>query len=289
MSSDWENGFPEGLTEEDPYADVDYDRTERIDFELDCVRTGMYSEIGNRESQQDAAWVSESYDYIESRMLMAVVCDGMGGLEGGERASRLCVEKMHEVYSKVDDIKKDVPRFLAMMTDTLDQLVAKLENAEGKPLGAGTTLVSIIIDDGDLYWASIGDSRIYIFTESGEMLLTRDHNYYMILSEQKKRGLIGDEIIETHPKREALVSYLGMNGIRYSDIPEKPIHLRDGDHILLCSDGLYRALSTAEMSRIILAEGDDMETAARKLVLAAVDKRRRHQDNTTAVVVKYIS
>jgi protein phosphatase len=256
--------------------------------DLDRVCTGVYSDVGKRSSQQDAARVSESYTYAADRRIIAVLCDGMGGLAGGERASGYCVEKMYEVFNSVN-AEQDIPRFYGMMVEALDKHVKEMTNENGEPLGAGTTLVSVIVDDGRLYRASVGDSRIYIISDAGIMCLTRDHNYGMILNEQVKRGMISRQAAQEHPKREALISYIGMGGVRCADIDEKPFRLQDGDRILLCSDGLYRSLSEIEMAEIVRSADNDMEAAARMLVQSAVGKGKSSQDNTTAIVIKYLA
>lgn len=271
----------------DIYRDSGRSQTEIIDDGLDCVRTGIYSDIGRRSSQQDAAMVSESYEYIESQRVIAILCDGMGGLKGGDLASKYCVKKLYEMFCNVN-AEKDIPRFYSMMVNAMDQHVKQMETADGKPLGAGTTLVSIAIENGDLYWASVGDSRLYIISDSDIMCLTKDHNYQMLLERQVMQGQISREKAAKHPKREALLSYIGQGGVKYVDIPIRPLRLRGGDRLLLCSDGLYRSLQESEMADIIRRAEDDMEAAARNLVRRAVGKGKSNQDNTTAVVVKYL-
>jgi protein phosphatase len=80
---------------------------------------------------------------------------------------------------------------------------------------------------------------------------------------------------------------MGIGGINYIDINPNPLKLLNDDCILLCSDGLYRTLSTEEMIAII-DSCDDMQKAAEMLTSAAINKGKRNQDNTTAVLLKYI-
>ena len=286
-NSEWEKALTDSQWIEALYGDSSCSRTEVIEVGLDCVRTGVYSDIGQRSSQQDAAIVSESYEYIENRRVIAIMCDGMGGLAGGDLASGYCVNKLYEMFCNVN-AEKDIPRFYSMMIDALDRHVKQMEAADGTPLGAGTTIVSIVIENGDLYWASVGDSRIYIISDTDSMCLTKDHNYKMILDQQVARGQIAKHTADTHPKREALLSYIGQGGVKYVDIPVRPVRLKGGDRLLLCSDGLYRTLRESEMAEIIRRAGDDMEAAARNLVRRAVGKGKANQDNTTAVLVKYL-
>lgn len=269
-------------------------KTERIAPELDCLRTGIYSDQGRRESQQDRAYVTESYTYISTRRALAVLCDGMGGMNAGEIASGYCVEQMIRGVNEVlnannADKDLDIPFYYGLMLKELDEQIHAMRAPNGDPLGAGTTFISVLIDDGLLYWASVGDSRIYIINDVSTACLTRDHNYKMLLDEQVRRGQITRAAANANPKKEALLSYVGMGGLRYRDITEDPFPLKGGDRILLCSDGLYRTLRETEMARIIREAGDDMEAAARELVQTAVGKGKPHQDNTTAVVLKYLN
>ena len=284
-NNEWIRDEQDGLNEVEP--EKEYSCTEQIEEDTDRVRTGMFSDIGKREYQQDTARVSESYVYIADRRIIGILCDGMGGLSGGELASGYCVEKLYEIFNTVN-ASEDIPRFYSLMIDKLDQQVKAMTNADGKPLGAGTTLVSVVIDDGRLFWASVGDSRIYLINDASTLCLTRDHNYRMVLESQVRKGLITAQDAMIHPKREALISYIGMGGVKCADISEKPFLLRGNDRLLLCSDGLYRSLSEEEMANIIRDAGDDMEGAARELVLTAIGKGKHHQDNTTAVVIKYL-
>ena len=87
--------------------------------------------------------------------------------------------------------------------------------------------------------------------------------------------------------REKICSYMGIGGVPYIDINPYPFPLMNGDTVLLCSDGLYRALSEPEMLRIISSYDNNMQQAAEALTAAAIAKGKRHQDNTTAVLVKY--
>lgn len=284
--TEWNKDYPADESLGNQMED-DYSRTEEIEADTDCVRTGMFSDIGKREYQQDTAKVSESYVYIADRRIIAILCDGMGGLSGGERASGYCVERLYEAFQAAS-APIDIPRFFSRMIDDVDRQVKAMTNEEGKPLGAGTTLISVVIDDGRLFWASVGDSRIYLINDASILCLTRDHNYQMVLASQVRKGLISAQEAMTHPKREALISYIGMGGVRCADISEKPFLLRGNDRILLCSDGLYRTLSEEEMAMIVRNAENDMESAARELVQSAIGKGKVHQDNTTAVVLKYL-
>lgn len=263
--------------------------TMRIDRSTDALRVGLSSNLGNRACQQDAARVSDDYYYMDTQRAMAVLCDGMGGLSGGERASQLGVNALYELFIQNRHISEtEIQSFYATALPRLDMMVHALKKENGDPLGAGTTLISVMICESKLYWASVGDSHIYFIRDGKITCITQDHNYYKILCERVRKGEISQEEADADPKKEALLSYLGIGGMDYMDISAKPIQLQAGDTVLLCSDGLYRSLTQREMIDIVQCMGKDMQTAASRLTEAAIQKGKRHQDNTTAVLLQYI-
>lgn len=278
--------LPEEIQEmnnkENDYITIDLNRyPERI-------KCGVSSVIGSRKYQQDAAGATNEYEYADTNIFAAIMCDGMGGMNGGERASNECVSSVMRLLPKVD-IHGRVPQFLKITAEKLDMFVRNMKNDAGRRLGAGTTLTCVIIDNDNLFWVSVGDSRIYLARGDEILPLTVDHNYKMLLDMQVKSGKITAHAAETDPEKESLISYIGMGGLKYIDINSKPIKLIQDDCILLCSDGLYRTVSDAEILSILKTPTNDMKSVADKLTMAAIAKGKRNQDNTTAVVVKFIN
>lgn len=254
------------------------------DFPVE-IKSGLSSVIGSRAVQQDAARVDNEYMFFDRGVYLAVMCDGMGGMTGGEVASNLCVTKMFEAFYCVD-VRGRVPSFFKFMIENIDKMIYNLTDDNGKTMHSGSTLTSIIIEDGSLYWASVGDSHIYIKRGNEMMCVNKDHNYGMVLDRKVKDGQMKKEEAQAAPNRAALVSYIGIGGVPYMDINPHPFPLRSGDTVLLCSDGLYHSVSEREIIGIIDAS-TDMQQAAEALTAAAIAKGKRHQDNTTAVLVQY--
>ena len=260
--------------------------TLQIEGNLLKVSVGTSSIIGKRNSQQDAIKADSDYVYAEEGRGIAILCDGMGGLAGGEKASNLCVDMVHKMYHEKGE-NTTIAQFYAKAISQADEAVAALRDSAGNPMRAGTTMVSVVIDNGDLYWASVGDSRIYIQRGPEMLQLTRDHNYYMLLMEKVKNGQLSQEEADSNPKKEALISYIGINGVQYINRNASPLKLEKGDHIILCSDGLYRSVTDEELKQILLCFRGDMESAAEALTQLAMSKGKRHQDNTSVIVLEY--
>ncbi len=252
-----------------------------------CLHIGTSSIIGRRSEQQDAIRADTYYSFIENGKAIAVLCDGMGGLTGGEKASALCSSIVFDTFHKYDNIPS-IPMFYKSAIAYSDDEVRNLKAEDGTSiLNAGTTLVSVAIEDNDLYWASVGDSHIYIIRDNEIICVTTDHNYLMLLNERVKRGEITKEEAENNPKKEALVSYIGVGGVRYIDINNKPFKLTDGDYVVLCSDGLYRSVTETEIKQVVTKHGKETQIAAEALTSLALSKNLKHQDNTSVIVIQF--
>lgn len=120
----------------------------------------------------------------------------------------------------------------------IDVSVAGIADAEGVPIGAGTTLAAVWIKENCMHWISVGDSKIYLVRGHQTRCLTTPHNYKMLLDKRKQAGTITSEQYEAELSRgEALVSYIGMNGLKYMDVSMEGLELEAEDQIVLCSDG----------------------------------------------------
>lgn len=251
------------------------------------VHIGVSSVIGRRQQQQDAVKADDFYSYIENERVIAVLCDGMGGLASGEKASECCSSVVYDAFHSGMPIHP-IQNFYRSIIFYADEEVKSLKNEDGSPVvGAGTTLASVIIDGHDLYWGSVGDSRIYIVRGDQILCVTHDHNYLMILNQRVQQGEITREEAESDPQKEALVSYIGMGGIKYIDLNAKPVRLLNGDQIILCSDGLYRSVSEDEIKQIVTKHGKETQLAAEELTSFALSKNFKTQDNTSVVVISF--
>lgn len=255
--------------------------TERI---TDC-KVASFTHIGTRKYQQDSAAVPSETLWNESERNICVLSDGMGGLDGGERASRICTETvMCDFYT--GEIGSPA-EFLHSEISKIDSMVAGLRDNSGNLIDSGATFIATVFEDEKLYWASVGDSRIYLIRGSQITAFNEDHNYYKTLKEKVKKGEITQAIADADTTKEALISYIGMDGVELVDGNDEPFILQDGDVILLCSDGLFKSLSEAAISGIVRTFSDNIPMAAKILTYAAVDNRPRGQDNTTVILVKY--
>ena len=240
------------------------------------------SVIGGRRSQQDRYYldINESMDNA-----VAVICDGMGGMQSGDMASDLAILRFSEVLNEIryaQDI--NIRQSLENAAKEIDREVASLTDSSGQTLDTGTTVVSVLIRDGKAWWMSVGDSKIYVIREGEIFCVVREHIYLTVLNDLYQEGKISREKYEAEAFRGAgLISYIGMGEIKLIDSNEQALALRDKDVILLCSDGLSNALTDQEIMEVILANPDRPGYLHHRLQKKAAAASDLHQDNTTII------
>lgn len=249
------------------------------------LRTAMAMHIGTREYQQDALYVSESHDE-PGGYGFAVLCDGMGGMENGEKASAEVVELVVNGIAALPRDAQIPDFFLRTLQEANEKVLSDCSTTGGQ--GSGTTMVSVVIRDGGMYWAAVGDSRIYIIRHGDMVQITRDHNYAMQLQEQVEAGKLSQTDADKSPMREALVSYIGAPVLEIVDVSRGAFPLVRGDIALLCSDGLTKSLSDRRILELLMGSIHDLDEAARLLPLAAFDEGAGSQDNTSVALLQYI-
>ena len=252
------------------------------------IITSASSIKGSRPDQQDSYYVTDSVKVSPFKLnrSFAVVCDGMGGLECGDRASLTAVSMMKLAVKKLPTKQIDIPRFFSEMLDYIDYEISHFDNLQTDK-GSGTTLIAAFIENRRLYWASVGDSTIFFFQDGLLRAITSKHNYKMFLEKLVENGKITEEQANNDPRQHTLLSYLGMGGIAYRDINSKPYFMKNGDMLLLCTDGVTDNLTPDEITRIIHDNYDDLYKCSKAITDAAAEKNHVALDNATVVIMQY--
>lgn len=246
------------------------------------------SAVGNRDYQQDAVYVTPSKMLASNKKtrVLAIVCDGMGGMADGGKASRTAIQMMVQGFQRVEkEPALNIPLFFRQGILAADRMISEFPKENGR--GSGTTMVACIAEDNKLYWASVGDSRIYIIRGRQIQQVTRDHNYWLRLKEKVDAGEITEEEAMADRKKEALISYLGMGNVSLMDINTEPFEMQYGDIVMLCSDGITKTLPDDQIKNIIIADAVKPEQKAEALVEAATHANSHSQDNTSVVLIHY--
>ncbi len=249
------------------------------------INQGCISHIGRRQTQQDAFGFSnfEDKQFISHGGVMAVVCDGMGGLEKGDEAANLAVKTILDCYmaKTADQTISDVLDHAVSMAN---KAVYELGQSTNNLNNVGTTLVLTVIHKQQLFWRTVGDSHLYLLRKSNLGQLNTDHTYTQELLQNLETNKLTQYDAINHPRGSALVSYLGIEENLLVDKNDLPIDLKLNDTLLLCTDGLYNSLS--EESINVTLQNVDPMTAVRDLQHQVLDKQYLNQDNLTGVVLK---
>ncbi len=247
-----------------------------------------YQHVGSRGNQEDSFAFSDLGDQamIDRVGVMAVVADGMGGLEYGEEASRVAVASFLSEYSmeiEKESINDRLNRAITVANTAVYDLAYK--GAKGE-IDLGTTIVAAVVLRGQLYWVSAGDSRLYLYRENYLQQLTLDHIYANHLQVDVENGKLTQDEADRNPERNYLTSYLGLPRISELDYSKQPLHLQAGDKVLLCSDGLYDTLQEAAIAAVL--DNSGAADYAEELVKAALAAGNPHQDNITVAVFSLV-
>ena len=193
--------------------------------------------VGNRVFGE-TSFNSFGFEEFELKgSLPFAVADGLGGHSCGEKASKLTLEVLKE---NTPQKLRDVKEIILKAKKRLDEFI---ENGHEFCYGMGTALAGVYIFPDKVYVFNVGDCRVYRFRDGKLELLTEDHTYIFRIY---KEGKITYDELRLHPERNILETAV-MGG--YPDIPEvfvKETDIKRGDNFLICSDGLWEALSFNE-------------------------------------------
>jgi PPM family protein phosphatase len=243
------------------------------------IELASLTDLGCQRSNNEdrySYWEPVSDKEFDRKGRLAIVADGMGGYEGGQEASRIAVETVGQVYASAVD--GDPQSVLIDALRKAHQSVHDYAEAHSELHGMGTTCTAIALVGRNLYFAHIGDSRLYRVRGGNISRLTHDHSYVGRLVES---GVISLEEAEIHPQRHILTAALG-SGVEISpDYPEAPVELEKGDVLILCTDGLWGLLNESELQNAIRG---DLQESCRALIGIARD--RGGPDNITVQLLR---
>lgn len=222
---------------------------------------------------------TENQDYFgrynEGFGQLIIVCDGMGGYEGGAIASRLAVESIAAHFKLLG--KHYDPRFeLEQAYIAAQRNIKEYSLNHPETQGMGTTAVLLLIIGTSYWFANVGDSRLYLKRSGTIRQLTKDHS---LVQGMIDNGILTEAQAAEHPKRNIITKALGTDNFT-PDI-NGPYTLYQGDVFMLCSDGLYHYFTLPEMSAIL-----DKEPQAACVTFVDIANQQGSDDNVTVQIVK---
>lgn len=215
--------------------DIESFSLKNADFPNNCV-----SYIGGREENQDSCALT-----ITRRGLLAVVCDGMGGMKGGEIASRLATEEIIRYLDEPapeGDLDDEIQMALRKAICSAN-LVVRTKSLEKPSLsGMGTTVTALLINDDKASIAYVGDSRIYQIRNGRKKFRTFDHS---MVFEMVKEGVLTEEQARLSAQSNIILRALGTKDD--IDVETYELPYDKGDIFFLCSDGIWGSMPEKEL------------------------------------------
>lgn len=228
-----------------------------------------------RSTNQDSFATLE----ISENIAWAIVCDGMGGANGGNIASETAVniisDKLKSGYHEgMND--NSIKHLITSAIDSANAKIYSISQNDQTLSGMGTTVVLAFIRAENLYIANVGDSRIYIVSENNITQLTTDHSVVQLMIEN---GEISPEEAKSHPQKNVITRALGVDSDVRIDYSQEDI--KENDVILLCSDGLSNFVDNQTIFDV--CNSDDKYNLTQKLIQLANENGGK--DNITAVTL----
>lgn len=240
------------------------------------IKHAALTDIGLKRSlNEDAIGFIEINDgYI------FVVCDGMGGHEGGEIASKAAVRATIEYLNS--NIIENASVALHQAILYANQQVFEIAQNKPELRGMGTTAVVLLIYKDEIHTAHIGDSRIYVCSDKNLIQITKDHS---VVQEMVDNGILQQEEAESHPRKNEITKALGIKMNIVPSISSKPLRAKSGDRFLICSDGLSGMISKIQLTATLLEFSNADECAIHLIKLA---KEGGGDDNISVQVIDII-
>lgn len=238
-------------------------------------KTFSVSDIGKRRKlNQDYVYTSEQP--VGPVPNLFIVADGMGGHNAGDLASRLAVNTIVEVIAASQE--KELEDMFEAAIELANRKVCDHACRNPELEGMGTTVVAATCSDGMLFVANVGDSRLYVVGRHGMKQVTRDHSW---VEEMVRRGGLGKEEARNHPDRNIITRAVGAEEKVKPDFFR--VELKEGDMVLMCTDGLTNMLEDEEI-RMALDGARDLVEQAETLVRRANENGGR--DNISVILIQ---
>lgn len=217
--------------------------------------------------------------------LVLVVSDGMGGALAGDVASRMAVDSVREMLLGTEgeeacDPQLDLVECLKNATHYANLAIHQKSQEDSRCAGMGATFTGAAIRGNDLDLVQVGDSRGYVIRKDHIRLATKDQSLVQQLVDV---GQISESEAETHMFRNVILQALGAQS-EVAPVTGR-IHLRQGDVLLLCSDGLSGKLRAEDIQQIVVNSQDNLSQACEALIEEA--NNRGGEDNITVVLARF--
>ncbi|MBF0606648.1 MAG: protein phosphatase 2C domain-containing protein [Candidatus Magnetobacterium sp. LHC-1] len=245
------------------------------------IEYGIKTHMGGRSENQDN-W-NAVIDEQNGRYCF-VVADGLGGHKGGQIASQIAVNTVTDCFASIN--ADNVSAELTNAMQAAHNAIRQRSNTDDRLRNMQSTCVVAVILGERMFWAYVGDSRIYVYRQGLPLYQSKDHSVVQLLLDM---GEITAEAAKDHPDRNRVLKTLGMPDELRPAIHADGLTLQSGDYILLCTDGLWQYLTDSDMYNLHLRYAN---TSVQKITEAMVrdvaktaQRTKENYDNITAQLI----
>ena len=239
------------------------------------INTASRSDVGKkRQLNQDVVYSSELP--VGNLPNLFIIADGMGGHKAGDYASRYAVDTIEK--ETLESLEENPEIILQKAISKANKDMRELSHQNPDMEGMGTTIVAATIYGKYMKVANVGDSRLYIINGKKIKQITRDHS---LVEEMVRIGELDRISARNHPNKNIITRAVGVTASVVADFFD--VELKEGDVILMCSDGLSNMLEDEEIRMIACAQRDIIEKAE-ALVRAA--NNNGGKDNISLIIIE---
>lgn len=209
--------------------------------------------------------------------LLAVLCDGVGGDNGGDLAARIALKSALYFFSaseNTDNLEK-----IKLAIEESNSFVLNHSSASVQQKNMATTLEIIYLKDNFVYWGHIGDSRIYHLKSKRLNQITKDHSLVQKLLDE---GYLTHKQAADHPHKNVIIKALGDNQLIEPDLSKIRLNENEENKIFICSDGVTNLISNSELEKVL--KSDDIEEI--KATLIKMIKLRGAKDDYSFIIIE---
>lgn len=216
---------------------------------MDLSNVYYLHEIGGKANQEDYIWPTEGTASLEDKVF--IVCDGVGGSENGEVASRIISESMGKALLTCSSTTIS-PDYINSLLLTSKQAMINYARLNGLSLDMATTFTAVILYKSKAFVAWCGDSRVYHLRKGEVLYKSSDHSLVNLLV---KNGEITEEEAMTHPQKNIILKAIKADSAAIEAECDWIVDVQAGDYFLLCTDGLLENITNKDL-KFLLNQND---------------------------------
>lgn len=251
--------------------------------------TAIHSDIGTvKKVNQDSLCLKVAQSTV-GEVVLAIVCDGLGGLSKGELASKTVIEYFSSWFENVlpqrlqdgivfKDIANEWKKNILYLNDKMAGY------GEKHNVQLGTTIVAVLCVNNHMMVCNVGDSRCYYFQDDIKQI-TKDHT---VVEKEIQEGKLTAEQAKNDPRKSTLLQCIGASPTVKPDFFEMDLH--SGMVLLLCSDGFRHEVLPKELLGVlkssVLLDETIMKTTL--IDLTELNKQRGEKDNISSILIKAV-